>query len=207
MTDDGNRPATQIDARGLRALAHPVRVQILNVLAAEGAATSTTLARRLGESTGTLSWHLRHLARYGLIEEEPERGTRRERWWRAPHGRVVLADATMFEAPQLRGPLAAVLRETVEYHFQLASSYWARVRSGQVDREWVDAATMISSGGTPMSPRQLSALNRELLEVIRRHSRAAEGAVDPDREPVVVLLHSFPVPTDDSRGRQAPGSR
>jgi DNA-binding transcriptional ArsR family regulator len=192
--DDRDRPSTRIDARRLRALAHPLRVQILNILAAEGAATSTMLAKRLGESTGTLSWHLRHLAEHGLIEEEPDHGTRRERWWRTPHGQVVLEDAVLFESPELRGPLSAVLQETVEYHFQLSARHWAQVRSGQLSREWVDASAMIGSGGVAMSPSQLSALNQQLLQVIKNHSRAAEGDPQQGARPVVILLHSFPAP-------------
>jgi DNA-binding transcriptional ArsR family regulator len=194
MTDGGQDQAgTRIDARRLRALAHPLRMRILNILAGEGPATSTTLAHRLGESTGTLSWHLRHLAAHGLIEEDPERGTRRERWWRAPHGRVTLGDAGLFDTPQLRGPLSAVLEETVDYQFQLVAGHWARARAGQLSREWLDASAMIGSGGMEMSPGQLGALNEELLEVIQRHSQEANRAPERDRVPVVVLLHSFPV--------------
>ena len=70
--------------RKLRALAHPLRVRMIGLLRTEGPATATTLAKRLGESTGATSYHLRQLAAYGLIEEDPERhGHGRERWWRS----------------------------------------------------------------------------------------------------------------------------
>ena len=71
------------DARTLRAIAHPLRIRMLSFLQQEGPATSTTLAHALGESTGSTSYHLRQLARHGLIEEEVGRGDRRDRWWRA----------------------------------------------------------------------------------------------------------------------------
>jgi DNA-binding transcriptional ArsR family regulator len=193
MDHDGDRPKTAIDARRLRALAHPLRVQVLNILATEGPATSTTLAKRLGESTGTLSWHLRHLADHGLIEEDQDRGTRRERWWRAPPGRVTAEDAGLLEVPELRGQLSAVLQETIDYHFALVSRHWQRVRSGEIGREWTDASTMIGSGSVAMSPDQLSALNRQLLQVIEEHSKAVEHNPQPDAAPVAVLLHSFPL--------------
>jgi DNA-binding transcriptional ArsR family regulator len=200
MADDEHRNGSgvRIDPRRLRALAHPLRMRILNILAAEGPATSTTLGRRLGQSTGTLSWHLRHLAEHGLIEEDPERGTRRERWWRTPPGQVLLEGAELFDAPQLRGPLSAVLQETAAYHFQLVGQHWAQLRSGQLSREWADASAMIGSGGVAMSPAQLSALNRELLQVIEEHSRAAKRAPHAGAQRVVVLLHSFPVADDVS---------
>src|SRR4051812_19599799 len=63
--------------------AHPVRFRIFEVLR-EGPATASQLARRLGESSGTTSYHLRVLERAGAIAEDPSLGTRRERWWRRP---------------------------------------------------------------------------------------------------------------------------
>jgi DNA-binding transcriptional ArsR family regulator len=79
MTEIPTRRALSLDQ--LRALAHPLRFRILELLR-EGAANSTVLARRLGESSGATSYHLRQLARYGLIEEDSERSGGRERWWR-----------------------------------------------------------------------------------------------------------------------------
>jgi DNA-binding transcriptional ArsR family regulator len=63
------------------ATAHPIRFRIFELLR-EGPSTASRLGRRLGESSGTASYHLRLLARAGAIEEAPELGTRRERWWR-----------------------------------------------------------------------------------------------------------------------------
>src|SRR5437016_4542307 len=67
-------------AAQLRGLAHPLRLQLLQLLRAEGPATATQLARRLGESSGATSCHLRALHRAGLVEEV-ERRNGRERWW------------------------------------------------------------------------------------------------------------------------------
>lgn len=66
----------------LRALAHPLRVRLLNFLV-DAPATSAQLARRTGQTRGNISYHLRFLARAGLLEEELDQGTDRERWWRA----------------------------------------------------------------------------------------------------------------------------
>jgi DNA-binding transcriptional ArsR family regulator len=71
------------------AMAHPLRLEILGVLV-EGPSTASRLARRLGESRGLISYHLRLLGRAGAIVEEPELGTRRERWWRRPELFVLL---------------------------------------------------------------------------------------------------------------------
>ncbi|WP_203982351.1 ArsR/SmtB family transcription factor [Sphaerisporangium rufum] len=96
------------DPARLRALAHPMRRLILRHLNVHGPATSTTIGELLDAKTGTTSYHLRQLEKYGFIEEIPERSGGRERWWRraevprdmrlptpdqvAPEDRAVLAE-------------------------------------------------------------------------------------------------------------------
>jgi predicted transcriptional regulator len=70
------------DARALRAYAHPVRMALIGLLRSEGQKTATQAAELLGESSGTCSFHLRQLAKYGLVEEA-EGGTGRDKPWRA----------------------------------------------------------------------------------------------------------------------------
>jgi hypothetical protein len=70
----------------VRALAHPLRLELLDLLRFEGPATATLMARRVGES----SYHLRQLARYGYIEETPCQGGR-ERWRRYRERPVTVA--------------------------------------------------------------------------------------------------------------------
>jgi DNA-binding transcriptional ArsR family regulator len=66
---------------------HPVRVALLDLLAQEGGVTATEAAERLGYSSGLCSFHLRQLARHGLIEEAPHDGGRARPWrlrWGTP---------------------------------------------------------------------------------------------------------------------------
>ena len=70
------------DPRALRAYAHPVRMALVGLLRTEGPLTATRAAELLGESSGTFSFHLRQLAKYGLVEEAGG-GTGREKPWRA----------------------------------------------------------------------------------------------------------------------------
>lgn len=62
------------------ALAHPTRLSVLELLAQEGPLTATQAGVLLGESTGTMSWHLRLLARHGFVTEA-EGGSARRRPW------------------------------------------------------------------------------------------------------------------------------
>ena len=73
----------EFDARGMRALAHPVRVAILGRLQNDGPNTATGLSATVGASPSVTSWHLRHLAEHGLVRDAGRLGSRRERWWEA----------------------------------------------------------------------------------------------------------------------------
>src|SRR5688572_20711916 len=68
--------------RRLKGLLHPIRVKLLNLLEADGPATASQLGRRIGESSGVTSYHLRILAEHDFIEDDPERSNGRDRWWK-----------------------------------------------------------------------------------------------------------------------------
>src|ERR1700744_2293580 len=69
------------DARTLRALAHPIRIALLELLLLQGPQTATEAAEQIGETPTTCSFHLRQLARYGFVEEAGG-GRRRARPWK-----------------------------------------------------------------------------------------------------------------------------
>jgi DNA-binding transcriptional ArsR family regulator len=174
----------RIDARSLRGLAHPLRMRIFEMLSLDGPATATRLSERLGENTGTVSWHLRHLAEHGFIEEETGRGTRRERWWRrvAVPNEVNTAD---FRAdPDSRGALSVYLHELVQLHFNRVITYV----NEDWDDDWRAAGTLSDWCDLRLTPAQLASLNAELTETIARYTAVQE----PDALPVVVQLQSFP---------------
>jgi DNA-binding transcriptional ArsR family regulator len=173
--------ARRLDAKGLRALAHPLRVRMLSSLRNDGPATATQLAARLGESSGTTSWHLRQLEQHGFIEEDPDRGTKRDRWWRPRYGSTQLTVSDFADQPEAQGSLAVYLQSIVEQHFRLAAGFL----EGDWPLEWRDAATM-SDFKVRATPESLKALNAELFEVIARH-QADEG------ETVTVQIQSFPM--------------
>src|SRR6201997_1058035 len=100
------------NATALRAYAHPVRMKLILALRTRGPLTATRAGRLLGESSGTCSFHLRQLAKYGLVEETGE-GTGREKPWRAtppsPAGDDVQPDPA---AAAAAGLLIEVLAES-----------------------------------------------------------------------------------------------
>ncbi|WP_439937302.1 winged helix-turn-helix domain-containing protein [Nocardia sp. N13] len=77
-------PQPLSDPRVLRAIAHPVRTRILDEISATGPIRAADVARELGIPANQASFHLRQLAKYGLVEEAPEEARdRRDRVWRA----------------------------------------------------------------------------------------------------------------------------
>jgi DNA-binding transcriptional ArsR family regulator len=134
-------PVRPMDAAQLRALAHPLRLQLLEILSAEGPATASLLARRLGESSGATSYHLRALHRAGMVEEAEQRNAR-ERWWqRSPDRRAipnsVPEDASATERVELQAAHSQIESIFVERD-ENAMRRWMEVRY-DLPLEWQDA--------------------------------------------------------------------
>lgn len=104
---DMAEPEHLSDPRVLRALAHPVRGRILDEIEATGPVRAADIARELGIPANQASFHLRQLAKYGLVEEAPEEARdKRDRVWRSavPSGYTV----SLSKLEQAPGGRAAV---------------------------------------------------------------------------------------------------
>lgn len=119
----------ELDAQGMRALAHPVRLAILLRLQEHGPSTATALSPQVGASPSVTSWHLRHLAGHGLVHDAPQQGSGRERWWEAVRGfRFAGTDEAGQDAQrllaqtmeQVEGDLVGRWRAEVEPHLEPA---------------------------------------------------------------------------------------
>src|SRR6202050_1586632 len=78
------------DPKAIRALAHPLRLDLLELLTAGGPATAAHCGRILGASQASCSFHLRQLAKYGLVEDTGPGSDRRARRWRVPDARLAV---------------------------------------------------------------------------------------------------------------------
>jgi predicted ArsR family transcriptional regulator len=121
----------ELDAQGMRALAHPVRLAILTTLQNHGPSTATALAPTVGASPSVTSWHLRHLAKHGLVRDSSAQSSGRERWWEAASRgfRFTAQDEAGREAQQM---LTAVL-EQVEGDLP---GQWARDVEPRLEPQW-----------------------------------------------------------------------
>jgi DNA-binding transcriptional ArsR family regulator len=180
------------DPQALKALAHPLRRQLYRLLAQTGPATVGQLVTRLPLDPGLASYHLRQLARWGYIEEVPELAKdRRERWWRVPVGSLGWSFLD-FREPEGRAAATTVKAQMIAEEFE-------RVQVFEKTREswpesWQEAAAS-SDSYLRLNPAELSELNRDLLDVIRRWSAKGRSESTDDaeaREPVFLFFHAFP---------------
>lgn len=186
----GPNPETDVvlDAKGLRAMAHPVRVQLVGLLRRYGPSTATRLAQRLGITSGTASYHLRQLGAAGFVEEDSERGNARERWWRSRH------QATWFDNMDLaeREPEAAMgYMQSVAATYTLRTQ-WALNEFQTMSRAWRDVFDM-SDWALRLTPGEARDLEEELRSVVARYRRdtAEEAARAPEGARRVSLITHF----------------
>lgn len=158
----------QLDPRNLKGLAHPLRLRLLGLLREEGPATASGLAARLGESSGITSYHLRQLEQFGFIVEDPERGTARDRWWRAAHASTRFDESTLSRDPEAR-LLGAEFLRSVAGACAERSRQWIDALPG-VPAPWAQAGDL-SDWGLRLTPEQAQQLGAELQAVIERYPR------------------------------------
>lgn len=159
-----------LDGKGLRALAHPVRIRIIGLLRRHGPSTATRLAEQLGLASGATSYHLRQLAAAGLVVEDADRGNRRDRWWRAAHRLTAFDDPEVWESD----PEAAMV-----YMQSIVGVLSERMQRWVADRQTAPEAWKRSGGlsdrALRLTPEETERLDRELDEVVSRYRAHPAG--------------------------------
>lgn len=180
-----------LDARSMRAVAHPSRIRILGILRTDGPQTSTTLAAKLGLNSGATSYHLRQLADQGLIVEAAELGTGRERWWRVLSRSTWLDRANLDE--EAREASAAYLRALGLYY---AEHLQRAIEESVVQPDDWRAATTFSDYLFRLSPEEAGRLLTELREVLGRYRsyQAADEGTPVEAELFQIQLQAFRAP-------------
>jgi len=189
------RTLTLTDPRALRALAHPTRLKLVGLLRKHGPLTATQAGALLGEVPASASFHLRQLAKYGLVEEA-EGGRGRERPWQAT------ADFTSWSGVGAGPEMEAadqVLTTLIADRYREQFVDWLTERSQQ-PLEWQQAASYgdLALYLTAEELHRVGERMRALLEpfVVRLDDPAArpEGA-----RLVTVIQLAFPTDAPDAR--------
>ena len=177
------------DPRMMRALAHPARIAILQSLAFDGPATATECAQVADLSPSACSYHLRALARYGLVEEDPASAPdARYRPWRAR----VIAMSIRDEPGQPAAVRAAgrLLKESLLANFD-------ELRAQYLDRESRYPADWRSAAGSSqdvlhVTAAELESLRGQIQDLLDGYRRLDRTARPPGGQRVHVLLDLVP---------------
>lgn len=169
----------------LKALAHPIRVQLLSLLRVEGPSTATALAARIGESSGTTSYHLRQLAAADFVIEDIERGNARDRWWRAAQDSTRL-DSNLLDAdPQTQMAMDSYLAAVARMNFRRVEHWLDTARSWP--KKW-QRVTTVSDAALPLTAAETLELGKKIEALVEAYRRPAKKG----DECVVVQWQTFP---------------
>jgi DNA-binding transcriptional ArsR family regulator len=184
-----------LDLASLKALSHPLRVQIFDMLSTYGNFTASGLAERLGESSGATSYHLRQLEKHGFVQEVEGMGSARERWWGRVHGSVNVASDEVVSTPAGRSTANTVYRQ-MRHTDDMLLDAWADRALDEVSKEWRDAATQ-SIINTRMTVDELAEFTRQVHEIAERIIEQNHDDSRPGTRPVHITFNAFPVVDGD----------
>ena len=179
-----SRPHHILDPKVLRAIAHPVRNRVLAELTAQGSLRAADIARELDIPANQASFHLRQLAKYGLVEEDPAAARdRRDRVWRATNPAGTTANLKELEATPGGKAASAVFRAN--------QAAWGRmvVDAALSDVREEGTHTSLTSSALRLTKDESQQLADELLELVERWTERTRGAASPDEQPRRTYLY------------------
>ncbi len=174
------------DPRAMRALAHHVRLVILEFLHLHGTGNATECSREVGESPQACSYHLRALAKWGFIKQVESDDGRETRW--APAARSVNFSSVADDSPEFQAAATLLQRQVLERDNRTVTTYLERER--ELDEDWRDAATF-SSGFVVVTSDELRRITAEIAQILRAHGADREDKPEDARR-VDVILRALP---------------
>lgn len=180
-------PQDITDAQALRALAHPIRLALLDVMRTQEEITASRAAELLGENPGNMSWHLQTLARYGFVEETGT-GKGRSRPWRLVE-RIVRFDASADHDPETAAAGEALESALISRSFAQLEE-WRRRRPGLP--VWAEQS-FLTSVVAHVTPEELGAIAAQISELFRRYADRPTSDRPPGAEPVTLLGVGHPM--------------
>ncbi|HEX3816495.1 MAG TPA: helix-turn-helix domain-containing protein [Mycobacteriales bacterium] len=160
------KPVVIEDPRAIRALAHPARLEAIDRLYGGDVSTATELADATGLSASAMSYHLRELLKWGVIERVTDGGDGRERRWRAAGTTLQIGSGRQSTALKsaemtLLGHMLDRLRSNIEDYLQ---------HSKDEPEQWKDGLS-VGSYDLLVTAEELSSLNDEVGELLQRYDR------------------------------------
>ena len=181
------------DPQAMRALAHPVRLAALSWLQRHGPATATQLSEHVGASPSVTSWHLRHLATFGLVVDgpPPTGSDRRQRWWSA------VARGFRYQMPDTPdgAEAARLLRAETMNQALEAAQHWLVETEPRLEPEW---SRLAGSANTllVLTPAEAEAIGSAIEQLMAPYVQRRDAGESPDdARPVRYLRISLPEAT------------
>lgn len=200
MSFEERHPEARVlrDPKAMRAMAHPIRLRVLEILREEGPLTATELGERIGESPSNTSFHLRTLAKYGFVAEA-EGGKGRSRPWRDASGELMIPDAELEgEARRAAAAMVNGLRTLLVRQIER----WVVERSAY-PKKWQGVGFEMEFR-TRMTAEELKKVSRQIQDVLEPYKRPA-SEVPKGAKAVTVAAWGFPTepPSGSARHRDA----
>jgi len=179
---------TTHDPRVLRAIAHPLRVRILHELNAAGPSRAADVAADLDIPANLASFHLRQLAKYGLVVEAPEEARdRRDRVWKVVSENGIQLDLSEMDK-EPGGPAAVDVwsENSRRFSHAVVDAIYANARRD-------DSFGHLSQGALRLTKDEARQLADELTDVVHRWSARTRGR-DPERKTYMLMEVLQPYP-------------
>lgn len=197
---DISHPRRVSDPQALHALAHPVRLGIIELLSIHGPMTATELAHELDETPANCSWHLRKLAEHDFVVEAPGAAGRRRPWQMRRIGFAYEGSDDAETRIAGRGLRRVLAQRFVERYLE------ATERLEETDPEGLDASFQLETAAY-LTHAELGALREEIDRLTRPYQGRLENAEERPEGARLVELVAWGVPIDVLLGRGSGGAR
>jgi DNA-binding transcriptional ArsR family regulator len=197
------RRTTVTDPRALRALAHPLRLALLDHLMSFGPRTASECAAVVGSTPSNCSYHLRALAKVGLVEAvDAEDG--RERPWRSASTGLTFGRS---EDPEFAIGSDTVERALADRQVDDEAALIHRAIAQRDDQpvEWREAS-MLFGYALRLTPAELRELGERLDALIRPYIALTRDDAPAESDVVALHLNAFRHPDADAAARAADAS-
>ncbi|MEV5896837.1 helix-turn-helix domain-containing protein [Nonomuraea fuscirosea] len=192
--------ARTLGANAMKSFAHPLRLRLYDLLDEHGPSTATRLAGLVGQNTGATSYHLRELARHGMIEIAEGLGRGKEKYWRVTPGGFSYGEPSEAD-PEAAGAVEYLLDDLVRQRGAELSRW--REESATAPEEWV-AASVFGRRSLRLTVEETARMRDEVFAVLERYRAVSDGRppeAPEDLGRVIVHFDVLPV----GAGRPAPG--
>ena len=177
------------DPKAMRALAHPARMTLLELLASHETLTATQAAELMGETPANCAFHLRTLAKHGFVQEAGG-GRGRERPWRNATRDINLRRTQST-------PQAAIAAQALGEMFRERSfEHVRRAFAAPLPDAWENHRTA-TFGNCYVTPDEFDQLAKDVREVINRYVDRDEDPAQRPEEAQLVELVFFGYPDVD----------